>query len=132
MQREAIATFELRSFDETEVARTDNGGRITRATITRTLTGDIDGEAVWETVMAYDADGRAAIVGLERVTGRIGHREGSFLLTTTGTFDGALMRSTTEVLRGSGTGALSGLMGSGSTEAPHGPTGTWRLRWEVP
>jgi hypothetical protein len=131
MQHTAAATFELQSFDETTAAETDGGGRITRATIRRALHGDIEGEAVWETVMAYDADGRAAIVGLERVVGRIGDREGSFLLTTTGSFDGREMRSTTAVLPGSGTDDLAGLRGSGTTAAPHGPTGTFALDYEL-
>jgi len=123
----ANATFELKDFDEETVAETDNGGKITRAKITRALTGDIEGEAVWETVMAYGPDGHATIVGLERVVGRLRGRDGSFVLSTTGTFNGKEMRSSTEVVEGSATGGLAGLRGKGSSAAPHGPTGTFTL-----
>jgi hypothetical protein len=131
MAATARATFELKSFDEETVVELDAGGKITRATITRALSGDIEGEAVWETVMAYGADGNATIVGLERVVGSVGGRSGSLVLTTEGDFDGQEMRSTTQVLADLGGGDLAGLRGTGSTSAPHGPTGTYVLEYEL-
>jgi hypothetical protein len=131
MATTARATFELKSFDEETVVELDGGGKITRATITRALSGDVEGEAVWETLMAYGPDGKATIVGMERVAGSVGGRSGSLVLTTDGAFDGQEMRSTTEVLTELAAGDLAGLRGTGSTSAPHGPTGTYILEYEL-
>jgi hypothetical protein len=49
--------------------------------------------------------------------------------TANATFE--LMRSTTEIVPGSATGGLARLSGSGATEAPHGPTGTWDLESDL-
>lgn len=132
MTTRAHATFELKSFQEETVVEPGDGSKLTRATITRAPSGDIVGEAVWVAVMFYLPDTTATIRGLERVTGRILDREGGFILTTEGTFDGTVMRSSTAVVAGSATGALEGLTGQGATEAPHGPTGSFDLEYDVP
>ena len=131
MATTARATFELKSFDEETLVELDGGGKITRATITRALSGDIEGEAVWETLMAYGGDGTATIVGLERLVATVAGRSGSLVLTTDGEFDGQEMRSTTEVLTDLAGEELAGLRGTGSTSAPHGPTGTYVLEYEL-
>lgn len=131
MRATARATFELKGFDEETAHEWEGGGKLTRATITRALGGDIEGEAVWHAVMCYDPEGRATIVGLEHVSGRLGDRQGTFVVTTRGEWDGTLMRSMTEVVPRSTTGGLAGLTGSGATEAPHGPTGTWELEYDL-
>ncbi|HJS25563.1 MAG TPA: DUF3224 domain-containing protein [Actinomycetota bacterium] len=68
----------------------------------------------------YRKDGAAHFVGLQRVTGVIGDRKGSFALETVGDFDGAEAGRTATVIRGSGTGDLEDLTGSGGFRAPHG------------
>jgi Protein of unknown function (DUF3224) len=132
MSPAANGTFELKDFDETQTADLGGGSKVTRATITRALSGDVEGEAVWETVMYYRPDGTATIVGLERVTGSVGGRRGGYVAETTGTFDGTEMRSSSRVIEGSGTEGLTGLRGTGSTAAPHGPTGSYTLDHELP
>lgn len=60
-------------------------------------------------LMFYRADGTGHAIALERITGTLGGRSGSFVLQHNGTFAaGALM-----VLPGSGTGELAGLRGEG-------------------
>ena len=48
--------------------------------MTKTLTGDIEGESSTEYLMMYRSDGSAAFVGLERVIGRVAGKAGSFVL----------------------------------------------------
>ena len=69
-------------------------------------------------LMAYTADDAAHYVGIQRITGRLGGREGTVVLTTTGRFDGKVAAGTWSVVAGSGTDGLAGISGSGEFSAP--------------
>ncbi len=81
------------------------------------FSGDIVDESELQYVMYYDAAGKAAYHGLERISGTLGGRKGSFVLHTEGKFDGQTAGGTWEVVAGSGTGELKGLSGTGSFTA---------------
>ncbi|MER6530506.1 DUF3224 domain-containing protein [Streptomyces sp. NPDC001508] len=76
--------------------------------------GHIEGEGVQQVLIALSPDGVSVFTALERVTGRIGDRSGSFVLQVTGTTGGGTAKATLEVLEGSGTGELAGLRGTGT------------------
>ena len=69
---------------------------------------------------------RLQIVGGENLP-----RDGSFVLQSIGSYDGSVARSQLTVVPGTATGELAGLTGAGSSEAPHGSTGTFTLHYEV-
>ncbi len=56
--------------------------------------------------------GSAGYVAIERVTGTLDGRAGSFVLQHTGTMDRAMQRLSITVVPDSGTGALAGLAGT--------------------
>lgn len=108
------ATFEIQSWDETTVEEWD-GGKLSRASVTKRYSGDIDGEAVLEYLLAYRPDGTATFVGMERITGGAGRRRGALVLQQVGTFaDGAATARVTVV---GGSGGLEGAAGSGELVA---------------
>jgi hypothetical protein len=127
MSDRASASYTVKSWDENEVVETDDGGKVTRASVTGEYTGGIEGSATTESVMTYRADGTADFVGMERIVGRVGGRLGSFVLRSVGSYDGRTARSEMEVVEGSGTGELGGLKGAGRFSAEHGPQGTLEL-----
>jgi hypothetical protein len=127
MRVKANGTFRVKSWEEQPVAEMEGGGRLTRASIGGAYTGDVEGEAVSESVMCYRADGTATFVALERITGRIGERRGSFVLRSDGVYDGNEAKAQLTVVAGSGTGELEGLQGEGRFAAPHGPEGRIEL-----
>jgi len=88
MKQTASARFSIKSWDEKPYSEGKDLPKMTRASVDKTFTGDIDGEGHVEYVMAYRSDGTAAFVGLERITGRIAGRSGSFVLQRTGVFEG--------------------------------------------
>jgi hypothetical protein len=88
--------------------------------VTQSLTGDIEGEASTEYVMAYPSEKYASYVGMTTITGKVGGKQGSFVLQLTGTFDGNEARGTWFVVPGSGTGELAKLRGQGEFNAPLG------------
>jgi hypothetical protein len=99
--------------------------------VSKTFTGDIEGEGQVEYLMMYRGDGSATFVGLERVSGRIGGRSGTFVLQRTGVFEGGQARETYAVVPGSGTGELAGLLGEGSSAVGHGSEHPFTLTYQL-
>jgi hypothetical protein len=95
------ATFEISGWDEKPVSEWD-GGKLTHAAITKTYAGDIEGEAVLEYVLAYRSDGTAGFVGIERITGKAGDREGGLVLRQVGEFADGAAKATLTVIGGMG------------------------------
>ena len=83
----------------------------------KSFNGDIQGAGVVEFLQAGRADGSASFVGIERVTGKLAEREGTFLLQDAGTVDDNIVRGDWFVVPGSGTGQLAGLRGEGGFRA---------------
>jgi Protein of unknown function (DUF3224) len=125
----ATGSFELASWDEETYEDLEDGGKLTRASVTQSFTGDIEGDGAVQWLMAYRPDGTAHFVGLQRVRGAIGDRKGAFVLETIGDFDGKLATWRATVVPGSASGDLQGLTGSGDFGAPHGPKATFELEY---
>jgi hypothetical protein len=108
------ATFEIQGWDEQPFAEWDDG-KLTKASITKRYSGDIEGDAVLEYLLAYRPDGTAGFVGIERITGTVDGRDGALVVQQVGNFaDGAAIATLT-VLGGSG--ELAGAGGSGDMKA---------------
>ncbi|MCC6190337.1 MAG: DUF3224 domain-containing protein [Anaerolineales bacterium] len=111
----ARSTFEVTRWDEKPYQEGEGGFKLTRASVSKTFQGDLEGQSTVEYLMVYPGEGRGAthFVGLERVEGKLGGRPGSFVLQHTGTDDGHTAASRYFVVPGSGTGELQGLRGEG-------------------
>lgn len=68
------------------------------------FSGDIEAAGVVEFLQAARPDGSAGFVGIERVTGRLAGRKGTFLLQDAGTVEGSIVSGAWFVVPGSGTG----------------------------
>lgn len=114
MTQHATGKFTTKSWDEKPFSEIEGGGKLTRASVVDTYEGDIAGEATLEYLMTYQPDEQfATFIGMERIVGRLGGREGSFVLQQHGAFEGGGVKATWEVVADSGTGELRGLRGSG-------------------
>jgi hypothetical protein len=127
----AKGSFELASWQEDTYEDLGDGAKLTRASVTQTFGGDIDGEGAVEWLMAYRPDGTAHFVGLHRIRGAIGGHKGMCVLETTGEFDGQMASWTATVVSGSGTAELVGLTGKGKFAAPRGPKATFDLDYKL-
>jgi len=74
-------------------------------------------DGIVEFLQAARADGSASFVGIERVTGELGGRRGTFLLQDAGTVQDNIVSGDWFVIAGSGTGQLAGLRGEGGFRA---------------
>jgi len=126
----ATGSFEVASWDE-ETYEEVGDGKLTRASVTQTFTGDVDGEGAVQWLMSYRKDGTAHFVGLQRIRGTIGGRRGTVVLETIGDFDGKVASGTWSVVPGGGSADLQQLRGTGSFEAPMGPKASFELDYEL-
>lgn len=110
-----VAKYEPSAYDERA-----EGPALTRIHVEESFSGDITGEGVVEFLQAARADGSASFVGIERVTGEIGGRRGTFLLQDAGTVQDNIVSGDWFVIAGSGTGELTGLRGEGGFRADLG------------
>jgi hypothetical protein len=103
-----VKTYEPQPYDEVE-----DGPNLVEIHVTESFSGDIEGDGAVRFLQAIRKDGSASFVGIERVTGSIGGRRGSFLLQDAGTLKGNTVSGDWFVIPGSGTGELTGLRGDG-------------------
>jgi uncharacterized protein DUF3224 len=126
----ANARFAIKTWDEKPWAEAEGLPKLTRASVAKSFTGDLEGEGHVEYLMVYRSDGAATFVGFERVTGRLGGRTGSFVLQRTGVFEGGMAKESYSVVPGSATGELQGLRGEGSSAVGHGLEHPFSLEYE--
>ena len=131
MKNSAKARFAIKSWDEKPYSEGQDQPKLTRASVIKTYTGDIEGEAQVEYLMMYRRDGSATFVGLERVVGGIGGKTGSFVLQRTGIFENGQAKESYSVIPGSATGDLQGLLGNGSSAVGHGMEHPFTLSYEL-
>ncbi len=97
-----------------------DGPTLVRIHVEEDFVGDIEGSGVVEFLQAQAADDAASFVGIERVSGKLAGRKGTFLLQDQGTLDGTTVSGTWFVIPGSGTDGLESLRGEGSFTAQLG------------
>lgn len=126
----AHARFAITNWQEKPYSEGENQPKMTRASVTKTYTGDIEGESHLEYLMMYRSDGTAAFVGLERIVARVAGRSGSFVLQRTGVFEGGQAKESYSVIPGSATDELQGMTGEGSSAVGHGMEHPFALNYE--
>jgi hypothetical protein len=111
----AVKSYEPSPYDEPR-----QGPVLVRIHVVEEFSGDLEGDGVADFLQASLAADSATFVGLERVTGRIGDKSGTFLLQDSGTLEGTTVSGRWFVVPGSGTAGLEGLRGEGGFTAQLG------------
>ena len=114
----ATAACTFKSWDESTYDEAEGRPKMTRVRVVNVYTGDIEGEGTLDYLMAYGAE-VVSYCGYERIVGRIGDREGTFVLEHHGRYEDGVAKTTWVVAPGSGTGALAGLRGEGGFLGKH-------------
>lgn len=107
-----VHAYEPAAYDEPA-----EGPVLNRIHVEEAFSGDIEGDGVVEFLQAVRPDGTGSFVGIERVTGTIAGRSGSFLLQDAGTLSDGIVSGEWFVIPGSGSGGLAGLRGTGGFRA---------------
>ena len=97
------------------------GTTLGRMSIDKQFSGDLTGTSKGEMLMAgTNVKGSAGYVAIERVTGTLGGKSGSFVFQHSGTMDKGAPTLAVSVVPDSGTDELTGLRGSFSIEITGG------------
>lgn len=126
---QARSTFEVKSWDEQTTSEVDGQLKITHTKVTFGYSGDVEGEGAMQYLMLYRDDGSASVIGMERITGRLAGRSGSFVLSHRGGYTDGVASGEFEVVEGSGSGELSGLRGRGTAVAKKDGTTEFALSY---
>jgi uncharacterized protein DUF3224 len=98
---------ETTPFDQTE------GPALLEIRLNETFSGDIDGESPVRALQVRRDDRSASMVSMQRFHGKLGGREGTFVLQGSEIVEHGRITATWFVVPGSGTGDLAGLRGEG-------------------
>jgi len=88
--------------------------------LTETFAGDIEGESPVRALQVLRDDKSACLVSMQRFRGRLGGRQGTFVLQGSEIVENGRIKATWSVVPRSGTGALSGLRGEGGFDGEFG------------
>lgn len=111
----AHADFSVTEWQPTTYDEPADGPALSRVTMRKTFSGDFEGESTAEGLFCgmENPQGGAGYVVSERVVGRLGDREGSFVIQHGGVMGaGTAPRTFGHVVPGSGTNELLGLRGT--------------------
>jgi hypothetical protein len=116
----ANAVITVAVYEPTVYDHPAEGPVLTRIHVEESFSGDITADGVVEFLQSSTPEDSASFVGIERVSGALAGRTGTFLLQDQGTVEGDLVRGEWFVVPGSGTGELAGLRGDGGFQAKLG------------
>ena len=114
MSNTIAATFDVTAWDEHQFDRHAGTGKLTRAKVNKSYHGDISADSLTEWLMSYSDDGTACFVGLERIIGTVGEREGTLVVQHVGRFEDGAATAELTVVGGACSGELHGVTGSGT------------------
>lgn len=118
--KRAEGTIQTTSWEPKPYEAPAEGPQLVIIEVTETFSGDLEGHGTVRFLQALRGDGSATFVGIERFTGALAGRRGTFLLQDAGTLEGTHVQGEWFVVPGSGTGELQGLTGRGGFEADVG------------
>ena len=116
----ARGTFDVTITPQPADAYAD-GAALGRMTLDKTFRGDLEATSVGQMLTAMTpVKNSAGYVAIERVTGTLGGRRGTFVLQHSGTMERGAQRLTLAVVPDSGTDALAGLAGTMTIQIANG------------
>ena len=117
----AIGTFDVKLTPQQTAPETTSDPTRGRMTIEKHFHGALEAESRGEMLTGGNpAKGSAGYVAIERVSGTLDGKHGSFLLQHSATMQGGHSSLTITVIPGSGTGELDGIAGSMTVEVSEG------------
>jgi hypothetical protein len=112
--RISVQSSEARPYDQTDRPA------LLEISLQERFTGDIEGESTVRALQVRREDGSASMVSMQRFSGTLGGRQGSFVLQGSEIIEAGKIRATWFVVPRSGTEDLVGLRGEGGFEGDFG------------
>ncbi|HLI97978.1 MAG TPA: DUF3224 domain-containing protein [Candidatus Baltobacteraceae bacterium] len=115
----AVAKVTVQSAESEPYDQTANPA-LMEIRIAETFAGDLDGESIARSLQFVREDRTAGFVSMQRFRGRLGAREGTFVLQGRGSVENGRIEAAWFVVPDSGTQEFSGLRGEGGFEGDFG------------
>lgn len=131
MTQHAASTYEVKRWDEQTLNDVDGRLKMTRASVGFAYHGDLEGESAMEYLMLYRSVASATAIGLERISGRLNGKSGSFAIESRGGYEDGAASGEFSVVPGSGTGELEGLRGQGRAVVGKDGTTSFTLDYDL-
>ena len=132
MSQRAAGPFDVKVVPQkpdTQIARAANLGRLT---IDKRFHGDLEGISKGEMLATQtEVPGSAGYVAMERVTGSLKGRQGSFVLQHSATMSRGAPTSSITVVPDSGTGELKGITGTMSIAVTSDGGHTYEFNYKI-
>src|SRR5262245_48461646 len=118
----AIRAIAKITVDGSEARPFDQPGNpaLMEISLTETFAGDLDGKSTVRALQVRRDDGSASMVSVQRFSGKLGQRQGTFVLQGTEVIEDGKIKATWFIVPKSGTGDLIGLRGDGGFEGDFG------------
>jgi hypothetical protein len=126
----ASAPFTNDRYDEEPYGEAE-GTELSRVHISRTFSGDLEGESTAEILIAK-SEGGGGYVGHDRITGKLGGKTGAFVIQHGGIMGPEGISNAGTIVPGTGTGELEGITGEGTLLADEEGNHTLTLVYELP
>jgi hypothetical protein len=126
----ASAPFTNDRYDEEPYGEAE-GIELSRVHISRTFSGDLDGSATAEILIAK-SEGGGGYTGHDLVTGKLNGKPGGFVIQHGGIMGPAGISNTGTIVPGTGTGELEGITGEGTLLADEEGNHTLTLVYQLP
>ena len=119
--------FDIISWNEDPYLELPNGVKYSKASITKTYHGRLEGSAQLEYLMVYYGDGQATFVGIEYFDGTFDGKSGSIAFEHKGMFKDGMAESVFATVVGSALSDLVGLNLEGHYKTGHSMTVEFEL-----
>jgi Protein of unknown function (DUF3224) len=126
----ASAAFTNDRYDEEPYGEAEGTG-LSRVHISRTFTGDLEGESTAELLIAK-SEGGGGYIGHDRINGILGGHSGGFVFQHGGIMGPEGVSNTGTIVPGTGSGGLEGISGDGTMLADEDGNHTLTLSYELP
>jgi hypothetical protein len=126
LPQKIVWQFSVASWSETAFHEMPEAGKLSRASITNTFSGALDGLGTLEYLFVYPITPADDVLfsGYERVVATLGNLQGSFVLKHEGVYSPtAGVGGSLTIVTNSGTGDFSGVKGQGNIIAKAGEHG---------
>jgi hypothetical protein len=110
----SVRDSEIKPYDETV------SPALVEIRLNEMFTGDINGESTVRALQVLRDDRSACLVSVQRFRGKLGGRQGTFVLEGSAIVENGRIKAAWTVVPRSGTGDLSGLRGEGGFEGSFG------------
>lgn len=113
MNKQSTIPFQVTRWDVNPYDEPEGGPTLSRGTVEKTFDGELRGAGTGEILMCSSADGSAAYTVVERVTGELDGRAGTFVMLHGATHSpGDTSRALGRIVPNSGTGELRTISGT--------------------